>query len=151
MPGLSELEPPLRRRGRPEAACGIDDRRGDLLRRQRRKFAGKFARHLVPGDIGTAIGRQDGVIHVDQHGARELRHGLTAKNLNQKPFSRTWKRCRCHRSFGGIAGAGPWRFTLAFCFGVLPWLFLPALLLFSWAVHPRPSLPLLPRPRRRRL
>src|SRR6202035_682913 len=31
--------------------------------------------------------------------------------------------------------------------GVLPWLFLPALLLFSWAVPLRPSLPLLlPRP-----
>jgi hypothetical protein len=81
MPGFGELKPPLRGCGRPKPASGIDDRRGDLLRRQRRKFAGKFRRHVVPGDMGTAIGRQNGVIHIDQHGARELRHDLTVISL----------------------------------------------------------------------
>jgi len=46
-----------------------DDHGGNLLRRQRRQFAGKLGCDLVPGDLGAAIGRQDGFIHVDQHRA----------------------------------------------------------------------------------
>ena len=40
------------------------------------EFAGKFRRDVVPGDIGAAVGRQDGVVHVDQHRAGQLRHRL---------------------------------------------------------------------------
>ncbi len=74
--GFVEFQPPFRTGGRPEVSAGVNDRRGHLLRRQRRKFVGKFARDVVPGNIGAAIGRQDGLIHVDQHRAGQLRHGL---------------------------------------------------------------------------
>ena len=74
LPRFGELQSPAGFRRRPELAAGIQHRRGDLLRRQRRQLVGEFRRDLVPGDLGAAIGRQDGVVHVDQHRAGQLRH-----------------------------------------------------------------------------
>jgi hypothetical protein len=35
----------------------------------------------VPGDLGAAIGREDGIVHVDQHGAGQVGHRFTAISL----------------------------------------------------------------------
>ena len=54
LPGLGQLHPP-RGLGRcPEPAPGLDHRRGDLFRRERRKLAGKLACDGVPGEFGRA-------------------------------------------------------------------------------------------------
>ena len=57
--------------GGPELARKGQDRRRDPRRRQRRQLIGEFLSDLVPGYLGPAIGRQDGIIHVDQHCAGE--------------------------------------------------------------------------------
>ena len=74
-PGFVKLQPPHRLGGGPEFPGLEQDRLGDLAGRVRRQFVGEFGSDDVPGDFGTPIGRQDGVVHVDQHRARQLRHG----------------------------------------------------------------------------
>jgi len=95
-PGLSEFQPPLRFRNSPELPCKIENRGSDQLRRMRGEFAGKFRRDGVPCQFGPAVGRQDGIIHVDQHRAGQFAHYFKAISL--RGASRTGSNRHCHRS-----------------------------------------------------
>lgn len=69
VPGFSELQPPCGFRIGPEVARESQHRGCDLLRLQLRQLCCELFGDRVLGDLGPAIGRENGVVHVDQHGA----------------------------------------------------------------------------------